>query len=314
MTRMVEQEQEPFEEEEAPRSVFSAMWFRAVLVVVVLGVIAALAVPYVMEWVSPEPPTTAILKPPPAVKPPSPGVVPPALPPATGSPPPPAAAPAAPAAVAPRPGETPKPPEAAKPAEAPPAAAPPRVAEAPKPPAKPAPRPAPAARPSAPPARAPAGTGTYFVQVGAFKDPEAARRLAARLRERKFQVEESTTTVGGAAAGPADRYNVFVTGGAPEELAAKLTAKGLASTSTERGVMVTPSLPLRDAVALSKDLAAAGLVVQVRRATGEGGPADGGQVLHRVRVGPYPTRAAATAARRELEAAGHKGFIARGGS
>jgi hypothetical protein len=33
-----------------------------------------------------------------------------------------------------------------------------------------------------------------------------------------------------------------------------------------------------------------------------------------VRVGPYPTRAAAAAAQRDLEALGYKAFVARGGS
>jgi cell division septation protein DedD len=85
--------------------------------------------------------------------------------------------------------------------------------------------------------------------------------------------------------------------------------------------VVKPSLPLRDAVALSKDLAAEGLKVQVRRA-GSPAPAAAatppaaaasGETLHRVRVGPFADLAAARAARAELESKGYKGFIARGG-
>ena len=83
---------------------------------------------------------------------------------------------------------------------------------------------------------------------------------------------------------------------------------------------IRPSLPLRDAVALSKDLAAEGLKVQVKRAAAEGGttaartaPASGeGGTLYRVRVGAFPDRAAAQGAARDLEARGYTPFIARG--
>ena len=53
----------------------------------------------------------------------------------------------------------------------------------------------------------------------------------------------------------------------------KLYAKGLSTEPARDGVVVKPSLPLRDAIALSKDLAAEGLKVQVRRS---GGPASAG--------------------------------------
>jgi hypothetical protein len=71
-------------------------------------------------------------------------------------------------------------------------------------------------------------------------------------------------------------------------------------------MVVKPSLPLRDAVALSKDLAVEGFKVQVRRAGGSMGralrrltagaaaaPSEGGSELHRVRVGAFADRAAA---------------------
>jgi cell division septation protein DedD len=86
--------------------------------------------------------------------------------------------------------------------------------------------------------------------------------------------------------------------------------------------VVKPSLPLRDAVALSKDLAVEGFKVQVRRAGGAAAappapvtaaaPTEGGRELHRVRVGSFADRAAAQAAARELEAKGYKPYIARG--
>src|SRR5262245_6627368 len=36
-------------EDEAPRSIFTALWFRAVLAVLILGVLAAIIVPYVLD-------------------------------------------------------------------------------------------------------------------------------------------------------------------------------------------------------------------------------------------------------------------------
>src|SRR5207249_554595 len=112
-----------------------------------------------------------------------------------------------------------------------------------------------------------APAGAYFVQVGAFKSQESAKRLATRLRELKYNVEESSTSgarlgrsnaaspSSGAATTGSDRYDVYVMGAAPADINAKLTAKGLTSEPSAGGVIVKPSLPLRDAVALSKDLA-----------------------------------------------------------
>jgi hypothetical protein len=86
---------------------------------------------------------------------------------------------------------------------------------------------------------------------------------------------------------------------------------------------VKPSLPLRDAVALSKDLAVDGLKVQVRRAAGGSAPAPaaasvpstatGDGTLYRVRVGPFDDKTAAASTLRELEQKGYSPFIARGG-
>src|SRR5512134_1360033 len=50
-----DQEQELYEDV-PPRSIFAATWFRVVLVVIVLGVIGAVAVPYVLDWMNPPPP------------------------------------------------------------------------------------------------------------------------------------------------------------------------------------------------------------------------------------------------------------------
>ncbi|HXG04700.1 MAG TPA: SPOR domain-containing protein [Candidatus Binatia bacterium] len=81
---------------------------------------------------------------------------------------------------------------------------------------------------------------------------------------------------------------------------------------------MTPSLPLREAVTLSRELAAEGLTVQVRRRGGgtpsPATPTGGDQAMHRVRVGAFPDREAALAVARELEARGYKPFVARDGS
>ena len=307
---------------------------------IVLGVVVAVAVPYVLELANQPAPKTAALGKPEMTPAP---VAQPAPPPVASVP--------APSAPAP---EKTAPPE--KPASAEKSAASETSAPAPMTPATEKPAPAPSkkseastsvaakepAEARAPRAAAPspAGTGDYFVQVGAFKNPDTAKKLAVRLREQKYNVEETsaTTTVKSArsappsappaaappaAATPSDRYDVYVSGAAPAELNTKLSAKGLSAEPSGGGVVVKPSMPLRDAVALSKDLAVDGLKVQVRRAAAGSASApaaapsatidmtDG--TLYRVRVGPFDDRSTATSTLRELEQKGYQPFIARGG-
>jgi hypothetical protein len=174
----------------------------------------------------------------------------------------------------------------------------------------------------------------YWVQVGVFRDAEAAKRVAQRLRERKYRVQESVVQHGSSPGTPAEpaavpsresavRYEVVVSGGASSEVVAKVTAKGLAGRSSTEGVVITPSLPLSEAVALSRDLADDGLAVRVRRvgsaaspAPSAAGPQVGGrgapETRHRVRVGGFGDRSAATTALHELEALGYKPFLVRG--
>lgn len=393
-------------DEEPPRSIFAATWFRAVLILIVLGVVGAVAVPYILDAVNPPPTQQAIVKsaplpaqPSPAPQPSSPAPARPAAAPSTGQPADStssAVSRALPAPTAPR--TTPPPvqmPDAAKPAASTakpsslvakadaPAAAP---AEQPAKPELPTAAPkaeapaknggvrspavttdsaaskassdtsAPTTKPAAkkPPeprktgaakTATPAATGVYWVQVGAFKDEETAKRLVAKLREQGFTVADVSTSAPapaasaaspaptsspGATAAPAgaDQYDVFVTGLPPAELNSRLTAKGLAAETSGNGVVIRPSLPLRDAVALSKDLAVDGLKVQVRRAGGAAAPRPparpqataaaaskapaGADGLYRVRVGSFTDRAAAVAAQRELQAKGYTSFIARG--
>jgi hypothetical protein len=116
------------------------------------------------------------------------------------------------------------------------------------------------------------------VQIGAFRDAETARRIAQRLREQKYRVHESTVSVrptgaservtagaGATATRDRDRYEVVVTSASPSEVSATLTAKGLTSRATTEGAVITPGLPLGEAVALSQDLTRDGLAVRVQR-------------------------------------------------
>jgi cell division septation protein DedD len=304
MTRMAAANRDIYDE--PPRSIFSSLWFRALLVIVVLGVIAVVAVPYLLDMVNPPVAKQIAVQPaaPPTPPRPSASSPAPAQPPATPE--------APPATSAPTPLPD-KPVEAAKPA-------PPARAE-------PAPAQVAAAKPAVTaPAKAkrPAATGPFWVQVGAFKDQAAAKRLADRLREQDFKVVESVKAGSGTAPAsapsnmPADRYNVFVSGMAPAELTTKLTAKGLAADAVAGGVVIKPSLPLRDAVTLSRELAGEGLRVQVRRAAATTpattpAKATAGDTFYRVRVGSFPDRAAAQTALKELGAKGYKAYIARGG-
>ena len=373
-----------FDEEEAPRSIFSATWFRVVLVLLGLGVVGAVAVPYVLDVVNPS------LEPKIATAPSAPREAPAPMPSqSTASAAPTSASPSSSAPLAAAPSTPASAVETAKPVASPESATS-RVSSAPAPastapaavaPAKKefareaaksdasqrtlaqaAPAEKPAAKKSAASARA-TDNGDYFVQVGAYKDQAMAMNVAARLRQQNYSVVESTVRVGASggagAARPAppapapvavvappaplaprtatpstpDRYDVIVSGASPADMNARLTAKGLASEPAGEGVRIRPSLPLRDAVALSKDLGSEGFRVQVRRA-GAADPApvaapppapvaatrpvvstsdgDGGQILHRVRVGGFPDRAAAQVALRELQEKGYQPFIAKG--
>src|SRR6266850_2380160 len=241
-------------EDEGRRSIFSALWFRAILVVVVLGVVAAVAVPYLLEWANPQPPQPTTASRPG-------GMTAPAPPPAAPLAPPPSA-----------PSVTPPPPASPPAAEKPePAPAPPAVAQE---------------KPAAP-----------------VKEKPAAKAPAPA----------PAPSTSSAPSTGSDKYDVFVSGGVPAEINAKLAAKGLNAEQSSAGLVVKPSLPLRDAVALSKDLAVDGLKVQVRRSGGgasapavpsapaPSAPTMNGDTFYRVRVGPYDARADATSAMQDLE-------------
>jgi hypothetical protein len=163
------------------------------------------------------------------------------------------------------------------------------------------------------------------VQVGAFRDEKLAQALGAKLRVDNFRVEEIRPAEGGgdgatsgapATMGPGDKYDVFVSGASSADVNARLAGRGLAADPVAGGAVIRPSLPLRDAVALSKDLATEGLKVQVRRASASASArvaSAGGDGLYRVRVGGFADRASAEEARKALASKGYAGFVARSG-
>ena len=353
----IEDQEHDLYEDVPPRSIFAAIWFRVVLVVIVLGVTGAVAVPYVLDWMNPPlaSPTAATTGSPPLIS------SPPAAVETTVKDGPPGGdrlaaekkdstvipAPAMPAPARSEPKGGPRPGTVVTSTRPPSESRPTAKAIAPEPKAQ-AKRSVTSGEGKGQPAAptrtvakvpTPAAGGSYWVQIGAFKDPEAAKRVATRLREQNFKVEESvkragdptTATARSSVRTPApvgtDQYDVFVTGQSVEELNRRLAGKGLAAETAAAGgggdAVVKPSLPLRDAVALSKDLAVEGFKVQVRR-SGAAASASAvvsapspaatqhEQALHRVRVGVFTDRAAAVAAARELESKGFRPYIARG--
>jgi cell division septation protein DedD len=329
-------------DEETSRSIFSSFWFRAVLVVIALGIVAVIAVPYVLDVMSSRQNAVTGVRPQvtPAPKP-TPAPAAPVTPPAPGasaqapSGPVPQAATTEPSKTETAKTEAPSPdapkPEMAKPAEP----APPTV-KAPEPERSTA-RPdgaskAVASKPAAksPMARskAAAASGPYWVQVGAFREASTAKQMADKLRADNYSVEESTKPGSARAASAAqspsaspggDRYNVFVSGATAADVSAKVGTKGFNAEAVAGGVAVRPSLSLKEAVELSRELAGEGMKVQVRRAAAESGgatssapAAPAGETWCRVRVGSFPDKAAAVAALKELEGKGYKPFLARG--
>jgi cell division septation protein DedD len=334
-------------EDEAPRSVFATTWFRAVLVVAVLAVVGVLALPYLLDWVGPTRLTPVLKGPvvsepspprpapvPDVAQPPltTPPETPPAPPPsrATGNPPHPKAegAPAAPTTgagtstkmarstsgpSAPETAKSPAPEERMRTA----ALGDAHVAKGPAP-----------KRP--PKTQIVAATGgPYWVQVGAYHDEAHAKAVAAKLRGDNLPAEVVAGSAGRAAAPSAeppaavatalgDKYDVFVSGTGSDDVNTKISAKGLSAEPVAGGAVIKPSLSLRDAVSLSKDLAAEGMKVQVRRAAAsptavQRPPAAAGDTVYRVRVGGFADRTAADEARKRLSARGINGFIGRGG-
>ena len=344
------------EYDEEPRSILSALWFRAVLAIAALGVVSAVAMPYVLEQTRPVPPplptaaasvrSSAVATPPMV---PSPVEM--ATPAAPASPVP--AVSSLPTSVASTPAPTVNAPLSATSAASPTsttgrsvtpsvtatatttttpsatatpvttAAGEGSVARISSTVGRPS---ASTRRPGAPGVSEPTA-GTYWIQVGAYKDAEIAKHVASRLRADGYRVEAfvpAATDASAPASAPtavsSDKYEVVVSGAPAAALTERLSAGGLSAETSKTGVVVKPPLPLAEAITLSKDLAGSGLKVQVRRVvattsatpvTAAPGSVVGADGLHRVRVGAFTDRDAAIATLRELSEKGYPGFIAR---
>jgi cell division septation protein DedD len=334
-----EQDPEEFIEEDeqdeiARRSIFSAGWFRALLVLTVLAIVVVVSLPYLLNWLEPTPsppakPSAKVSEP--AVSTPS---APPPAPATEVKPPAPPAAPApsAKSEISP-PAAKPEPPPSAQ-APASPAERP--VGTAPLPavpaPSAPAAKPAPAAKAEIPRVSTRRGAaaesgpgGGYWVQVGAFVEERNAEALSKQLKGENFPVTISRVSRAGGRGAPATapapakpaaggQNQLFITGSTPDAVNAALKGKGTAQ-SVKGGVVVNPPYDLETAMSLSSSLKKEGFKVVIRRAKAEPAPAapsGAGTVFHVVRVGGYPNRAKAQQVRGELEAKGHPGFLSQG--
>ncbi len=330
--------EEDEQDEIARRSIFSAGWFRALLVLTVLAIIVVVSLPYLLNWLEPNPAppskSQAKVSEPaaPAPTPAPPDVRPPAVVPAP-TPPAKAEAPASPPAKSDTP-STAQAPTAPSPADRPVGTAPlPAVPAPAAPPAKSAP----AVKPEEPKAAsagskaAPAeggSQGRYFVQVGAFVEAQNAEALSKQLRAEKFPVTISRVSRGGRTPVPAPapaeakpeaggQNQLFITGSTPDAVNAALKGKGTAQ-SVKGGLVVVPPYDLETAMSLASSLKKEGFKVVIRRAkaasvaAAPSGGGTGGTTFHVVRVGGYPDRAKAQQVRGELEAKGHPGFLSQG--
>jgi cell division protein FtsN len=190
------QEEEP--EEYAPRSIFAAGWFRAVLVLTVLAIVVVVALPYLLNWFDPTP---------------SPVKGPGRMAQMMESSPLPAAAP------------RPQSPPAARPEPAPAATATPPAPERSAAIAAPGPttptaevqvaRAAESSRApdrAATPSKSTAVRPEYWVQLGLFKDPKNADELAKRLRGEGVAVQIVNVTKPGGSGVSGGTYHVVRAG------------------------------------------------------------------------------------------------------
>ena len=313
----------------AQRSIFSAGWFRALLVLTVLAIVVVVSLPYLLNWLEPTPttvpkPQTKASEPAPAA-PAAPAGTAPAAKPETTAPPAIAQTEAPkPAPAAPTPADRPlgTAPLPAAPPQAPPAATGKTAAakpEAVKPPVA-------AAAPKRVPALAPAAGGSYWIQVGAFVQEKNAETLAKTLRAEQFPVEIARMNRGGGsasapapakAAEPGGQNQLVITGSTPDAVNAALKGKGTAQV-VKGGIVVNPSYDLETAMSISSALKKEGFKVVIRRAKSGAVPAPaapamgGGPTYHVVRVGGFADRAKALQARADLEAKGHAGILTQG--
>jgi cell division septation protein DedD len=157
------------------------------------------------------------------------------------------------------------------------------------------------------------GTGNYWIQLGAFKEQKNAEALAKTLRDAGFPVQVTAIGSGGGgeSKGAAQQHELFVTETSVDKVNAALKGRGTAR-PVSGGVAVKPAFSLQDAMTVSKRLTDEGLKVVIRPAGVLTTSPQGQGTLHAVRAGGYSNRTSALAARDELAAKGHQGFLAEG--
>ena len=156
-------------------------------------------------------------------------------------------------------------------------------------------------------------SGNYWIQLGAFKDAKNADVLAKAVRGDGFAVQVTPITKGAAETNGAavQQHEVFVTDARVEKVNAALKGRGTGQPAAG-GIAVRPAFSLQEAMTVSKRLTDEGLKVVIRPAGGPARPHPGsGHALRRARR-RLSDRSSAVAARDELAAKGHRGFLAEG--
>jgi cell division protein FtsN len=272
-------------------SIFTARWFRVLLGAGAVVVLALWLGPSASRWLQGRPtgqasrqamlPTGGAAEPNLAVAAPR------QDPPAVRTSPPPTESRPAPAAAKPKPA-----------AEVPPALAlepPPRVTAQ----ASPA--------TSTPPPIATVATPTsslFRLQVGAFRDPQNADRLAEQLRSEGAEVH-----VAGSGGETASMYRLMARPPEEEAVSAfveRLRGLGHRAEETPAGVVVGDPVSVRAAIEATRQLREQGVRVRLERV-----PAPAAAGLRVVRVGSYATREEAEQARDELATRGHQAVVVR---
>jgi cell division protein FtsN len=213
------------------------------------------------------------------------------------------------AVAAPRPdsGAAVRTPPAAEPRPAAPA---PTARTGPDGPAARAPEPPPRVADTAPVAPAPPAatavpgpaSGLFRIQVGAFRDPRNADRLAERLRS-----EGADVLVAGSGGDGGSLYRIVARpadGEAADAAIDRLRGLGHRAEETPDGVLVGEPVAVRAAIETTRQLREQGVRVRLERV-----PAPAG--LRVVRVGGYATLDEAERARGELAARGYPAVVVR---
>lgn len=140
--------------------------------------------------------------------------------------------------------------------------------------------------------------GGYWVQVGAFKNPAHAERLAAKLSADNYPVRRATLSR------PLEgNHAVRVSGASKPEVDGKLLGSSYQTEVGADGVVIRPLRSLKEAVSLSRELSSEGFTVKIRR---------GRITLHVVRAGAYRSRKRAEEVRAALQTKGFpRGLILR---